>query len=90
MCWVLSMCTKIRVGQNHVPYIYIYIYTVFCKAFLAGKSPNIRSYTAYIYIYIYIYTVLAKPMYHTCTCALGLMLLEVGKVLDCLLGMWCS
>ena len=32
-----------RVGQNH---IYIYgVYTVF----LAGKSPNIRSYTVYIY-----------------------------------------
>jgi len=30
-----------RVGQNH-------IYTV-CTVFLAGKSPNIRSYTVYIY-----------------------------------------
>ena len=34
-----------RAGQNH---IYIYIYGV-CTVFLAGKSPNIRS---YIRIYI--------------------------------------
>ena len=32
-----------RVGQNH-----IYIYGVY-KVLLAGKSPNVRSYTVYIY-----------------------------------------
>jgi len=38
-----NIVVKIRVGQNH---IYIrYIYTVI----LAGKSPNIWSYTVYIY-----------------------------------------
>jgi len=39
-----------RVGQNHIYTVYI-LYTVF----LAGKEPNIRSYT------VYIYTVLANP-----------------------------
>jgi len=32
-----------RVGQNH-----IYIYGVY-TAFLAGKSPNVRSYMVYVY-----------------------------------------
>ena len=41
----LATCKRrlIRVGQNHI-YIYC-VYTVF----LAGKSPNIRSYTVCIY-----------------------------------------
>jgi len=33
-----------RAGQDHIYYIY-----GVCTVFLAGKSPNIRSYTAYIY-----------------------------------------
>jgi len=40
-----AVCTPYirRVGQNH-------IYTVYgVYTFLAGKSPNIQSYTAYIY-----------------------------------------
>ena len=43
--WAATTQGTCRAGQNH---IYIYIYGVH-TAFLAGKSPNIRSYTVYIY-----------------------------------------
>jgi len=42
--FVACICVTGRVGQN----MHIYIYGVY-KVFLAGKSPNIRSYTVYIY-----------------------------------------
>ena len=77
-----------RVGQNHIhtqiqSYTYRYTYiSIQCmySVFLAGKSPDVRSYAAYIYIYIYIYTrfwptlelsytcVPSKP-YLSCHCA---------------------
>jgi len=50
---------------THIMYTHIYvciIYTVYTyTTFLAGKSPDIRSYTVYI-LYV-TYTVLANPIY---------------------------
>jgi hypothetical protein len=43
--WTSAKIQMCRVGQNH---IYIYIYGL-QTVFLAGKSPNVRSYTVYIY-----------------------------------------
>ena len=57
----------LKIPYMHCIYIYIglarttYIYNA-CTVFLAGKSPNIRSYTVYIYGsgQPYIYVVLAN------------------------------
>ena len=53
-----------RVGQNHI-YIYIYLYIHGVRTvFLAGESPNIRSYTVYMYGS---YIGLARTIYIRCT-----------------------
>jgi len=44
-CWKAYTCTMCRVGQNHTFIGMHGVHTVF----LAGVSPNIRSYTVQIY-----------------------------------------